>query len=241
MSSLISIIIPIYNHAHTIQRCFKSIIAQIYRPLEVIIVDDESTDEFRKLVPAIESIAKKHQLSLKIIHQKHGGAPRARNRGFKESIGEYVIFWDADVIAFPEMLFKMYAALQNYPEASYAYSEIKLGWKKINSQSFDEKALRRYNYIDMISLLRRKDFPGFDETLKRLQDWDLWLTLLEQDKKGIFIPEVLKKALVSRTGISNWLPSFLYRGPFTTKARRSYEEARKVIIAKHPRLTFFDL
>ena len=131
-------------------------------------------------------------LSLKIINQENKGAAHARNHGFKESKGKFIIFWDADVLAKPTMLTEMYEVLQQNPKASYAYSQLKLGWKKIKSRPFDAAALKKFNYIDMISLIRREHFPGFDESLKRFQDWDVWLTMLEKGHEGIFIPKILK-------------------------------------------------
>ena len=231
--SLISIIIPVYNHARTLQRCLKSIAGQTYRPLQVILINDGSTDNFNDVVTQLSSEEWFKQLNTKIVQQPNRGASAARNRGFKEANGDYLIFWDADVMANPAMLAKLHQALITHPAASYAYSQMRLGWKKMKSQPFNAKDLQRYNYIDMISLIRREDFSGFDESLKRFQDWDLWLTLLEHGKIGTFIPEVLKQALVARPGMSAWRPRFLYRLPWKPRAVKAYEAARRIIFAKH--------
>ena len=101
------------------------------------------------------------------------------------------------------------------------------------ASSFDKNFLKQNNYIDTTSLIRRSDFPGFDESLKRFQDWDLWLAMLEQGKKGIFIPKVLYKKIISNGGISFWLPSFVYRLPWKIGKVKKYEEARAIVARKH--------
>lgn len=231
---LISIIIPVYNHAHTIMRSLDTVSAQTYRPLEVILVNDGSTDNFKEIENLLLKNYSQKDISLKIFHQENLDAGAARNRGFSESTGEYVIFWDADTLGKPEMIETMYQVLQQHPEASYVYSQFKFGWKKIRSQIFDAESLKKMNYIDTSSLQRRRDFVPFDESLARFQDWDRWLTLLEQGKTGFFVPQVLyTKIKRGRIGISSWLPSFWYGLAQKSKKVKKYEAARKIIIEKH--------
>ncbi len=255
MNPLISVIIPVYNHAHTLKRTIDSILKQSYRPLEVIVVNDGSTDNFTEVAKSVIPMPavilnemKDLSLSVKIINQSNQGAPTARNHGFAVSKGEYVIFWDADTLANPQMLEKMFIFLQKHPEASYAYSQFKFGWKKIKSQNFDSDKLKKINYIDVTSLIRRSaildsplgrgrgglDVGPFDTSLKRFQDWDLWLTLLERNKTGVFIPEVLyEKVVGTREGISTWLPCFMYLLPWKSREVKKYEFARQIIAKKH--------
>ena len=255
MNPLISVIIPVYNHAHTLKRSIESIFNQTYRPLEIIVVNDGSTDNFTEVataLPVILNEMKDPSLSLKTISQPNSGAPTARNNGFTLSKGDYVIFWDADTLANPQMLQKMFAYLQKHPDASYAYSQFKFGWKKIKSHPFDAGKLKQLNYIDVTTLIRRSALTvipseavagdegsipmkePFDISLNRFQDWDLWLTLLSQNKTGIFIPEVLyEKVVGSREGISTWLPSFMYLLPWKTKEVKKYEAAKSIIQKKH--------
>jgi len=232
MKELISIIIPVYNHAHTLERCFSSIQEQTYRSLEVIVVNDGSTDNFSEVMKNIkESIT---DFNIKIIEQENKGAAAARNVGFVESVGNYVIFWDADTVAKSRMLEKMKLSLDNHPEASYVYSQFCFGWKKMKSREFNADLLKKVNYIDTTSLIRRDGFVLFDELLQRFQDWDLWLTMLEKNKTGIFIPEVLfKKIIFGRKGYSSWLPSFFYKLPWKNKKIEDYEKYKKIILDKH--------
>lgn len=230
---MISLIVPVHNHAGTLERSLKSLAYQTYRPLEVIVVDDGSTDNFASYLPAWSRI-----MPFQFINQPHQGAAAARNRGYREARGEFIIFWDADTIARPEMLARLKRQLDANPEASYAYCQFRFGWKKMKSQPFSVADLRRFNYIDTTSLIRRSALLGvpgpFDESLTRFQDWDLWLTLLEQNKKGIFIPEVLYTKIVHRRqGISSWLPSFAYQLPGRFQAARLYQQARAKVLAKH--------
>jgi glycosyltransferase involved in cell wall biosynthesis len=234
MQQLVSIIIPVFNHAQTIERSFRSALEQRYRPFEVILVDDGSIDDLQSKISNLKLWAQTARVEFTMVRQENKGAPAARNRGFKESRGEYVIFWDADTLAKKDMLEKLIEQLSKHSEASFSYSQFRFGWKKIRSQKFDLAALKKCNYIDTTSLIRREDFCGFDESLKRFQDWDLWLTLAEKGKKGVFVPEVLFKKIVSgRKGMSLWLPSFLYRLPWQLQMQKDYKKAKAIICAKH--------
>lgn len=237
MKPLISIVIPVYNHAGVISRSLFGIYSQSYRPLEVIIVNDGSTDNFREEMDKVSLLPWSADLPIGIIEQTNKGASAARNAGFAMAKGDYVIFWDADTIPDPEMLNKMAEALERNKDADFVYSRYKFGWKTMRSRGFDPDELKIYNYIDTTSLIRRssiKTNSPFDETLKRFQDWDLWLSMSKENKKGLFIPEVLyKKENGQRKGISSWLPSFIYKLPFKTKKVREYESAKNVVLKKH--------
>ncbi len=229
----ISVIIPCYNHAKTIAMCLESLFAQSLAPSEVLVVDDGSTDELdASLAPYLSRI--------KLIRQKNGGGPVARNRGFRESTGAFVMFCDADACLRRDALERLFRALKDHPGAAYAYASFRFGWKKFPLGAFDADRLRKHNYIHTGSLIRREKFPGFDETLKRFQDWDLWLTMLERGDVGVWVPELLMRARVSlvRGGISNWLPKLAYRIPWKRlgwKPRRvaEYEAAADIIRKKH--------
>lgn len=227
----ISVIIPTYQHGDTIETCLLSIFNQTFKNFEIIVVNDGSTDNTAQIL-------EKYRDRIRIINQENRGAPAARNRGFKESSGEFLLFCDADVTAKPEMLQKLLEALEKHPENSYAYSSFKFGWKIFKSQKFDSNALRKTNYITAISLIRREHFPDWDESVKKFQDWDLWLTMLEHGHTGVWVPEILFTAKMRRTGISHWLPSFVHKIPWERiywmpKEIKKYKEALKIIKEKH--------
>ena len=148
----------------------------------------------------------------------------------------------------PEMLQKMFQALVEHQDKAYVYSAFRFGWKKFSSYPFSAERLRQMNFITTTSLIRRADFPRFDETLRRFQDWDLWLTILERGKGGIFVAEELftienpahRRDLVSLFGQtpSQWRPSIIHRLPWNRlgwkpKSVASYEAAQEIIKSKH--------
>lgn len=225
---MISIIIPVHNGADTIIDTLKSIARQTFQDYEVIIVDDGSTDGL------IEKLAAYSGLLYRLIHQEKRGAPAARNRGAKEARGEYLLFCDDDAVLAPQALVRMLGALEQSPAASYSYSSFYWGRKFFAVGPFDPEKLRRLPCIHTIALIRHSDFPasGWDESIKKFQDWDLWLTMLDQEKTGVFIDEALFRV---KTGgvMSAWLPSFAYRLlPFLPRVKK-YEAAKKIIKEKH--------
>jgi glycosyltransferase involved in cell wall biosynthesis len=230
----VSVIIPSYQHAREIVACLTSVFRQTFKDYEVIVVDDGSTD-------GTEAAVKPYLNRIRYIRQDNRGAPAARNRGFSESCGDFLLFCDADLILRPDMLAKMVAALEAHPEASYAYSSFRYGFKAFCFWPFDAARLKESNYIHTTSLIRREHFPGFDESVRRLQDWDLWLTMLEQGRVGVFVPEMLFKAIPHKGGISTWVPGIFYRIPWkklgiSMPRVEKYLAAEKIIKEKH-RLT----
>lgn len=226
MRPLVSVIIPAYNASKTLKKSFKSLFGQTFGDYEVIVVNDGSTDNTRRILAEYSD-------KITVINQENKGAQAARNKGFEISKGEYVIFWDADTVVKPSMLEEMLKALEKNPDCSYAYSQFKFGFKKMKGQKFKAEKLKENNYIDTTSLLRREDFLGFDEKLKRFQDWDLWLNLLiRKNKRGVYIPKVLYKKLVKGKGISAWLPSFFYKLFPDDKRVRKFESAKKIVKEK---------
>ena len=229
----ISVVIPAYQHASTLKDCLDSVFGQTYEQLEVIVVNDGSTDH-------TDQVIDKYHKRLTYIEQKNAGSNPARNRGWKEAKGAYVIFCDADVRMHPNMIQTLFQALQDHPEASYAYSSFKFGWKTFGGVPFSAERMRKRNFVHTSALVRSEDFPGFDEDIQRLQDWDVWLTMLEGGKTGVLVPEMLFEVAIegeSRVG-SSWMPSFMYKMPWKKlgwmpKQVQKYEQARDIIARKH--------
>ena len=107
----------------------------------------------------------------------------------------------------------------------------------MKAEKFNPDKLRKENYIMTASLIRRNDFPYFDKELKRFQDWDLWLTMLEHGHIGVWVPAVLFRVVNTRGTMSTWLPSFVYKLPkwlgIQPKAVARYNEAVARIKEKH--------
>lgn len=112
---LISIIVPIYNVEKYIKRCIDSIIAQTYKNLEIILVDDGSPDDCGKICDAYA----KKDTRIKVIHKQNGGLSDARNEGIKVANGKYIGFVDSDDwvhIAMFEQLYK--GLIENHADIS---------------------------------------------------------------------------------------------------------------------------
>ncbi|MEK7607228.1 MAG: glycosyltransferase family 2 protein [Patescibacteria group bacterium] len=235
---MISVVIPAYNAEKTLARCLASLRHQTMREYEIVIVNDGSRDGTARVAEQWKATLAQAGIPLTVIYQDNAGANAARNRGARQARGEYIIFFDADIVAAPAMLERMMNALKTHPEASYAYSAFKFGWKTFELWPFDAVRLRHMPYIHTTSLIRRADFPGFDEHLNRFQDWDIWLTMLERRKTGICIPDILFRIVNTGGTMSTWIPSFFYKLPwplfgYTPKTVSRYREAREIIKTKH--------
>ena len=107
MNPLISVIVPIFNVEKYLNRCVDSIINQTYENLEIILVDDGSTDG----CPGICDDYAKKDSRIKVIHKENGGLSDARNAGMKVAIGEYISFVDSDDYVIPDFIEKMLSIL----------------------------------------------------------------------------------------------------------------------------------
>lgn len=238
---MISVVVPSYNHGDALPGLLDSLRAQHDQDFEVIIVDDGSSDGTTGIVERYVSHHPEEARRVHYVAGEHHGAPAARNKGAALARGPYLLFADADLILYPAMLSRLRAALEGHPEAAYAYSSFRFGWKLFQSRPLDAAALGRENYIHTSALIRRDAFSGFDETLVRFQDWDLWLTLLDRGAVGVFVPDVLFRARITRAGISRWRPRVWYAFwravvrliGYAPRSFRAYEEARRVVLAKH--------
>lgn len=227
----ISIIIPAYQAERDIGDCLESIFRQTFRDFEIIVVNDGSTDGTRNVLA-------RYADQISVINQDNKGRNPARNRGVHRARGTFLLFCDADIIMEPTFLEKLVRALREHSEASYAYSSFHYGRKAFRLWPFSADRLRRMPYIHTTSLIRQEHFPGFDESVGRLQDWDLWLTMLEQGHTGVWVPEYLFTIRTHKGGLSKWFPSIALAIPwrwFGIRISRieQYREAEAVIRAKH--------
>ncbi|MBQ7792832.1 MAG: glycosyltransferase family 2 protein, partial [Clostridia bacterium] len=107
---LISIIIPVYNAAHYFERCIKSVLEQTYKNLEIILIDDGSTDGSEKLCDQYKEIDDR----IKVVHKKNGGQSSARNLGLTMITGDYVGFVDSDDYIEKDMYEYLYNNMVKY-------------------------------------------------------------------------------------------------------------------------------
>lgn len=107
---LVSVVIPTYNRAGCVCDAIDSVLAQSYSDLEIIVVDDGSTDETRQLLV-------RYGDKIRYFYQENAGVSSARNRGIKEALGEWIAFLDSDDEWVPEKLKKQLQCLDRYPDA----------------------------------------------------------------------------------------------------------------------------
>ena len=228
---MISIIIPVYNQASHLANCLAALEKQTHKDYELIIVNDGSTDNLQPVILKYRAIFGD---KLIFIKQPNAGAAAARNKGAGPAKGEYLIFCDADIVMRPEMLELMLKALKADPQAAFCYSSFYWGNKKFKLFPFDAPRLKKMPYINIASLIRRRYFPGFDEKLKRFQDWDLWLTISEKGGSGVWLNQSLYRVSLSGAQtMSGWLPAPVYKlFPFLP-AVKEYNRAKKIIKLKH--------
>ncbi len=107
---MISIIIATYNRAGTIMRSIESILSQTYSDIEIIVVDDGSTDDIRGTIASVEDSRIRY-----IGLPRNQGASVARNRGIAEAKGEYIMVWDSDDVLYPQALSRVLQELERDP------------------------------------------------------------------------------------------------------------------------------
>lgn len=149
----ISVIIPIYNVGFYLQECVNSVIKQTYKNLEIILIDDGSTDE----CPNICDIYAKQYSNVKVVHKQNGGLSDARNVGILNSTGDYLLFLDADdfwkdstaVQSLVDRINLTHADLLNYSYIKY-YEDLK---KYINYFEDMEPLPLEFNKLESIQYL----------------------------------------------------------------------------------------
>ncbi|MBR2378414.1 MAG: glycosyltransferase family 2 protein, partial [Bacteroidaceae bacterium] len=96
MNEVMSIVIPVYNRAVELPRTMASIVAQDYRPLRVILVDNNSTDNSLAVCHNMQQLYQEEQLRIEVVQQLQPGASAARNRGLELVDSRYMMFFDSD-------------------------------------------------------------------------------------------------------------------------------------------------
>lgn len=107
MNDLVSVIVPVYNVEKYLEECLNSIVTQNYAHLEIILVDDGSTDSSSHIC---DKFAKKDN-RIEVIHKKNGGLSDARNIGLKRAKGEYILFVDSDDVISNNMILELYNSI----------------------------------------------------------------------------------------------------------------------------------
>jgi glycosyltransferase involved in cell wall biosynthesis len=192
----ISVVIPTFNRSSFLPKALESVYKQTLPPLEVIVVDDGSTDSTKsKLSPDYPKV--------KWIKQKNHGVSFARNQGINKALGNWIAFLDSDDTWSPNKLEQQKQFLERNPDLLFCHTDEQ--WlrhnKLVNQPAYLEKSNQD---IFLKSLTRCIICPSsviihksllhsvgmFDETFEVCEDYDLWLRILVQNKIG-YLPQKL--------------------------------------------------
>ena len=228
ISPLVSIIIPCYNQAQYLPETIESLIYQIYKNWEAIIVNDGSSDPTSKV--AKELIEKYSNCKIRLLEKENGGLARARNYGIEHANGDYILPLDADDKIDNKMLYKCVQVLEQNSHISIVYTDQQnfgVNNNRINAGNYDFKKLLDDNRLIYCSLYRKDIWikvNGYNPSMKRgYEDWEFWIATGEKGFYGIRIPE----------------PLFFYRvreSSMYTYALVHDLELRAQIVVNHPNL-----
>lgn len=195
----ISVVIPTYNRGPKIAATLESVFAQTLAPLEIIVIDDGSTDGTADWIEA------HYGDKIRVVRQANGGVARARNRGLNEARGEFIAYLDHDDRWLPQKLEQQLAALHNNSQAGVAYclwqeiddNEQQMGragvlqpdeWNRLPQGDVFALMMHRNIILSMsIPLVRTallREVGGFDPALVPCDDWDVWIKLA---RRGEFV------------------------------------------------------
>ncbi len=151
-----------------------------------------------------------------IVIDREGGAAEKRNEGAAKATQPFLLFVDDDCLLEPTMVQKLLHGLAQNPDCGYAYGNYQrvvgpgssphTQPHSVQGQTFDLETIRQGNYITISALMRRELFPGFDESLQKAEDWDLWLTMLKRGVKGLYVPTLSHLSFVIDKGMSDSVP-----------------------------------
>jgi glycosyltransferase involved in cell wall biosynthesis len=111
MEMMLSVIVPVYNRADLIEKTLNSILEQSYRPLELIIVDNNSSDASYEACCCFRDQHQSEEFKVLVVQEDHPGANAARNKGWRKASGDYLLFFDSDDQMFPDCLLTIYNEL----------------------------------------------------------------------------------------------------------------------------------
>lgn len=212
---LVSVIIPMYNRETTIEEAAKSVLNQTYKELELIIVDDCSTDNS---VSVVERLSCEDARVRLIKSEKNGGACVARNIGIDNAKGQIIALHDSDDVWHEDKLSKSLDAME-VSRADFVFSALRrigdtgrennwgiLPKYNMNNEKNKLESILSLNCVSTQTIVCKKsvfDSIKFDESLPRFQDWDLAIQVFKTGVKTYFIEEPLVDCVVSADSITS--------------------------------------
>lgn len=194
MTPRISIIIPCYNCTQWIAETLQSVLAQSIDNWECIVVNDGSTDRSLEIVQAFS----KKDRRIRYIDKKNEGVAIARNTAIATARGEFILPLDADDIIAPTYTEKALKHFEKHPSTKLVYCQADFFGSKEGHWNLPEYKYDSFIYDNCIfcsAIFRRDDFlktAGYNPNMKKIdEDWDLYLSLLEENDEVYCIPETL--------------------------------------------------
>jgi GT2 family glycosyltransferase len=230
---LVSIIIPNFNLGRFAPEAIASALAQTHPAIEVIVVDDGSTDDSLERIRAAPGVASGE---VRVVERSNGGVARARNAGAAHARGQYLVFLDADDLLEPAYVARCLAALRAAPPmVAYAYTQMRYFGAVdglYRSKPFGRWKLVRGNFVNASALVRREAFEaagGFDPGMTGHEDHALWVALLERGWDGVLVPEPLLRYRRHQAASRN------------TLTRERLRQLHADVAIRHPRLFWLHL
>lgn len=194
---LISVVVPACNREQYITRTLLSIKAQTHRPIELIVVDNNSVDSTLNLCKAFADAEDSEGFAVKVLQEKRPGACAARNRGLQEATGEWTSFFDSDDEMSPTFLQDIAKSIDENPNCDIVAAATNIVEEtKDNNPNASHTVCRRRVFpyssdvnvqiltgeLSTQSFVARtqfvRDIGGWDETLMRWNDWELGIRIL---------------------------------------------------------------
>lgn len=211
LAPLVSVIIPAYNCSDWISDTLESVLNQDYQNIEIIVIDDGSTDNTRNIVC---SFGKK----VKYFYKINGGQSSARNLGIKYALGKYIAFIDSDDLWVKEKLTLQVELLENN-NFKWAYSDgiafdssskaILFRFKEMSRQYDGDILINLFQscFIPMPSVIINKEvfsnigYFNEDYNFRNREDWEMWIRIAEVYPVAL-IPEILVKYRVHQNSVT---------------------------------------
>lgn len=223
----ISVVVPLFNYAGLVLETLDSVVEQLHLPIELVVVDDRSTDHSATAVRSwMQSNNSRFERCTLLQQPKNRGLAQARNCGWQFSWSEYVFFLDADNLLYPRALKRLIQALLE-SDCDAAYSQLEFFGDEVRlgaAEEFSKEKLVRGNYVDAMSLIKKTALVQLNgyETEGGWEDYDLWCKFVEAGLSALFVPEILCRYRVHGNSM------------LRTDTNKRAEEMKSQMLVRHP-------
>jgi glycosyltransferase involved in cell wall biosynthesis len=215
-----SILVPAYNVEAYLEEALESAFAQTYPAIQVIVVNDGSTDRTAEVIAPYRD-------RITYVEQANGGLAAARNRALREATGDFVALLDADDVWVPTRLERLISFLDGHPEVGFVTSDAYLMNERepsttryydhyeflLNGDPFGSPRQHYWilfgNFVMGMTVTRRELFARhgeFEPSLRTSEDWDMWIRFIQGGERVGLVPEPLCYYRIREGGLSRNLP-----------------------------------